>query len=204
MDDQGEILDYDEDYDEYVAKQKEQDVAKATEYRRKQPTRIAIYVALVVLVLCLGVLLGFPYGFSSNSAEPTIDWSHQDQVPASAWSSDGDESSAEIETAAERITYEYGIRAMENPDAPAETVVIPQDQRVVIVGRFSFGAELLRTPANSSGSFTQTCVIERGGTLTLIGHDSGRALYSYTSPGYITAPFDEKCIGIEYFFEKLN
>lgn len=201
MDDQGEILDYDEDYDEYVAKQKEEDVAKATEYRRKQPTRIAIYVALGVLVLCLGVFLGFPYGFSSNSAEPTIDWSHQDQVPTSAWSSDGDESSAEIETAVERIFYEYGIRTMENPDTPAETVVIPQNQQVVLVGRLSLSAESF---ANDSGSFTQTCVIEHGGMLTLIGRDSGRALYIYEPPEFRTVSYERECTPMDFFFEKLN
>jgi hypothetical protein len=180
-----DTLEYDYDFDAFVQ----------TSRRRT----IAVYCVAVgcLLIALIATITVRPQQQLAPTLAESIDWSDQDQVPMS---SDSDRTSEEMATTIDRLFYEHVERLGNQPEPPE--ITIPQDQRVVVVGRFSFDSDLQYTLATgNTGSFAQTCVIEDDGSIRLIGYDNGRALFGYVGPGYMTAPFEEKCTGIEFFFE---
>jgi len=184
-------LEYDYDYDQYTE----------TGQRRL----IVGYLRGVggLLAVLAAVLMVAAFHQPSPASGKFIDWSHQDNVPLASWDTMDIESSGQLATTIDRL---YAER--QNSDDAWFSVAIPKNQRVVVVARVNPLIYSVGTPYTlayvGEGVFAQTCVIEKGGILDLIGDDSGRSLFSYSAPDFTTAPFDEKCSGGELLFEKVG
>ena len=181
------------DYDDYIA-----------EKRQRTFRGYIVFVGSLLLALVLTFALTYSPSSPPKTLANSIIWTDQDQVPGAIGSSQDTERSGVLATTIDQLFYNYTQIIVER-GGEMPTVVVPHDQRVVIVGRFSFDSNLQYVLANGDTfSFAQTCVIERDGTLQLIAMDKGRALFGYVGPGYRKIPIENKCTGLEFFFEDLQ
>lgn len=62
------------------------------------------------------------------------------------------------------------------------TAIVPSDISIVVIGRFDAPDKASYLLADGTGSFNQTCVIQAGGEVTGIAHNSSAVLLSYSPP----------------------
>lgn len=83
------------------------------------------------------------------------------------------------------------------------TADVKSDLNVVVVGRFDYSDKKTYVLAAGTGTFNQTCVIQAGGAVTGIAHDSSAVLLSYSPPKSGKTGIGT-CSGNEMFFMPWN